>query len=302
MESCRRSLRRPPFRRPFPLASQVVSATFFGLWDDLVRRVAAPVGRKGLRRRSVTRAQDDARRQHPRRLDSPKVPWDLAVGLGRMAGARLPVQLFRQLAGTQLINDHVGGSTFRGQLVTGIFGFARPATSTRDSTEPDESRKQAFWPDRLICLHLKQARQQGAADVRHVLATASPPAEDFINPKDSSSGDKVRSCTGVAMLFPVSTVVWAYASTGPDSKLPTHPPTHWLCLPSRSLAHALAAHATVKITKIPLPHLGRPTPISFVMSAFSFICLLFQLSASFVCHFSFQLRLSATSAFSFVYL
>ena len=40
----------------------------------------------------------------------------------------------------------------------------------------------------------------------------------------------------------------------------------------------------VKITKIPLPHLGRLTPISFV------------------CHFSFQLHLFATSAFSSVCL
>ena len=49
-----------------------------------------------------------------------------------------------------------------------------------------------------------------------------------------------------------------------------------------------------------------------VISAFSFICLPcqllapfvlpLQLSASFVCHFSFQLRLFATSAFNFVCL
>ena len=49
----------------------------------------------------------------------------------------------------------------------------------------------------------------------------------------------------------------------------------------------------VKITKIPLPHPGHPTPISFVMSAFSFILLPLQLSAPFVCNSSFQLCLSA---------
>ena len=116
-----------------------MSATFPGLWEDLVRRVAAPAGRKGLRWRGATRAQDGGRQQHPWRLDSPGVPWNLAVGPGRTSDARLPAQLLTQQAGTQAINDHTGGPTFRGQAEAVGYGHLQGRKTGHQHAQPNRA-------------------------------------------------------------------------------------------------------------------------------------------------------------------